>query len=456
MASGFNGRTRSRKSEGMKVLSARVIDLRVPTSDDMLGSDPFHKAPDYSSAVLHLETDGGLRGVSVVFTVGAGTDWICHGIKDLSELVIGMTVEEFSEAPLKLYRRLIDHHQLRWLHDGVFRMACGAILNAMWDLWAKVEGKPLWKLLVDLDPEFVVGCIDWRNLQDALTPDEALEILRRTDKVQREKEMGDIGPRAYCTAGWLGLSDEEILATVRKLQDEGFDAFKVKVGMDLEKDVSRIKFMREAIGPDCHLMVDANQYWGVGEAKSHIEHYRPYGLKWVEEPIARDDVLGYVELSQTFEDASFQFACGEHAASPVIFKQLLKSGAIGYCQMDAVRVAGVNDVMAIILMAAKFGVPVCPHGGGIALCNMIQHFGMWDQIAVSGQSETQLVEYIDFLHDVVEDPVRMKGGHYVTPRAPGWGLEFHEQFLLDHTYPTGEAWRGRPKSRSGIHFEWES
>lgn len=438
----------------MKITSANIIDLRVPTSDEMLGSDPFHKAPDYSSAVLHLETDGGLRGVSVVFTVGAGTNWIGFGIQDLAQLVIGSTLEEFTRDPLKLYRRLIDHHQLRWLHDGVFRMACGAILNAMWDLWAKSENKPLWKLLVDLEPEFVVGCIDWRNLKDALTPDEALEILRTPDKKQRELEMSELGPKAYCTAGWLGLSDEAILKTVRKLQRTGFDAFKVKVGQDLKGDVARIKFMREAIGPDEALMVDANQFWGIDEAKSHVEHYLPYGLKWVEEPIARDDVLGYLELSKTFKDASFDFACGEHAASPVIFKQLLKSGAIGYCQIDAARVAGVNDVMAIILMAAKYEVPVCPHGGGIALCNMIQQFGMWDQIAVSGHSETQLVEYIDFLQEAVKEPVRMKDGHYLTPRALGWGLEFQEEFLADHTYPTGKMWRGRPKNRSGVHFEW--
>ena len=243
----------------MKITSAKVIDLRVPTSDDMLGSDPFHKAPDYASAVLHLETDGGLRGVSVVFTVGAGTDWIGYGIEDLAGLVIGSTLEEFTEDPLKLYRRLIDHHQLRWLHDGVFRMACGAVLNAMWDLWAKSEGKPLWKLLVDLEPEFVVGCIDWRNLKDALTPEEALDILRKANKEEREQEMSEIGPKAYCTAGWLGLSDQTILDTVRKLQETGFDSFKVKVGMDLNDDVARIKFMREAIGPDQSLMVDANQ-----------------------------------------------------------------------------------------------------------------------------------------------------------------------------------------------------
>ena len=439
----------------MKITSAEVIDLRVPTSDEMLGSDPFHKAPDYASAVLHLETDGGLRGVSVVFTVGAGTDWICYGIRDLAKLVVGMSLEEFTAAPIELYRRLIDHHQLRWLHDGVFRMACGAILNAMWDLWAKSEGKPLWKLLVDLEPEFVVDCVDWRHLGDALSPDEALEILRRAgeNKARREQEMGEIGPKAYCTAGWLGLSDEAILATVQKLQETGFDAFKLKVGQNAEDDVARIKFLREAIGPDQSLMVDANQYWGVGEAKEHVAKYLPYGLKWVEEPTARDDVLGYVELAKTFEGASFKFACGEHAASPVIFKQLLMSGAIGFCQIDAVRVAGVNDVMAIILMAAKFGVPVCPHGGGIALCNMIQHYGMWDQVAVSGHSDTQLVEYIDFLQEAVEHPVRTRDGHYLTPTAPGWGLEFHPEFLADHTFPDGKVWSDRPQERCGIYFE---
>jgi L-fuconate dehydratase len=439
----------------MKITSTEVIDLRVPTSDDMLGSDPFHKAPDYSSAVLHLETDGGLRGVAVVFTVGAGTDWICHGIRDLAQLVVGTSLEDFSAAPLKLYRRLIDHHQLRWLHDGVFRMACGAIINAMWDLWAKSENKPLWKLLVDLEPEFVVACIDWRHLQDALSPDEALAILKtaKAHKVTREQEMSVLGPKAYCTAGWLGLSDEAILETVRKLQETGFDAFKLKVGQDLERDVARLQFLRDALGPDQSLMVDANQYWGVDEAKEHIGHYLPFGLKWIEEPIARDDVLGYRELSETFKGASFKFACGEQAASPVIFKQLLKSGGIGYCQIDAVRVAGVNDVMAIILMAAKFGVPVCPHGGGIALCNMIQHYGMWDQISVSGHSDTQLVEYIDFLQDSVEHPVQTKSGHYVTPVAPGWGLEFNADFLADHTFPSGKIWRERPENRRGVHFE---
>ena len=441
----------------IKITDAKVIDLRVPTSDQMLGSDPFHKKPDYSSAVLHLETDAGLRGVSVVFTVGAGTDWICHGIQDLCQLIIGTDLNEFSAAPIKLYKRLIDHHQLRWLHDGVFRMAAGAIINAMFDLWAKSEEKPLWKLLVDLEPEFVADCIDYRNISDALTRDEAVEILkkRRSAVADREKEMATLGPKAYCTAGWLGLSDEQILGTIRKLQEQGFDSFKLKVGSDGDADVRRIKFMRDAIGSDCNLMVDANQYWGVNEAKQHVERYRPFGLKWVEEPIARDDVMGYLELSNTFADADFDFACGEQAASPVIFKQLLKSGAIKYCQIDAVRVAGVNDVMAIILMAAKYEVPVCPHGGGIALCNMIQHYGMWDQIAVSGHSNTQLVEYIDFLQEAVEHPVEVRDGCYATPTAAGWGLEFLPDFISKHTFPNGEVWASRPAESKGAAFECE-
>lgn len=442
-------------SQSPRIRSAEVIDLRVPTSDQLLGSDPFHKKPDYSSAILHLETDSGLRGVSVVFTVGAGTDWICHGISDLCQLIVGTTLDEFAEGPNRLYRRLIDHHQLRWLHDGVFRMASGAVINAMFDLWAKSQKKPLWKLLVDLEPEFVADCIDWRNISDALTREEAIEILqeRRPSIGQREAEMVAIGPKAYCTAGWLGLSDDQILATIRKLQDQGFDSFKLKVGRDSQRDVQRIRFMRDAIGPNCNLMVDANQYWGVDDAKRHIDQYRPFALKWIEEPIARDDVLGYAELAETFADADFGFACGEHAASPVILKQLLKSGAIQFCQIDAVRVAGVNDVMAIILMAAKYRVPICPHGGGIALCNMIGHYGLWDQIAVSGHSDTQLVEYIDFLQEAVEHPVQVRDGCYVTPTEPGWGLEFLPDFIKRYRFPDGDVWKTRDADRKGVAFE---
>ena len=439
----------------MKITSAEVIDLRVPTSDQLLGSDPFHKEPDYSSAILHLNTDSDLRGVSVAFTIGAGTDWLCYGIEDLCQLVVGSDLDDFIASPFTLYRRLIDHHQMRWLHDGVFRMSAGAVVNAMWDLWAKSEDKPLWKLLVDLEPEFVADCIDWRNIRDALTRDEAVDILQRARPAveQRASEMAEDGPKAYCTAGWLGLTDEQILGTIRKLEEQGFDSFKLKVGRDLDHDVERLRFMREAIGPDSNLMVDANSYWGLDEAKQHLEYYRPFGLKWIEEPIARDDVMGYLELAQTFDDASFGFACGEQAASPVIFKQLLKSGALQFCQIDATRLCGVNDVMAVILMAAKFNVPVCPHGGGIALCNMIQHYGLWDQIAVAGNSDTQLVEYIDFLQEAVETPVQTRNGRYVTPKAPGWGLEFIADFVDEHRFPDGPIWKDRDPNKKGARFE---
>lgn len=440
----------------VKITGFSVTDLRVPTSDKLLGSDPFHKEPDYSSAVLHLETSSGHRGVAVVFTIGAGTDWVCYGVKDLCQLVVGSSLSDFTASPITLYKRLIDHHQARWLHDGVFRMCCGAVLNAMWDLWAKVENKPMWKLLVDLEPEFIVEkCIDWRNILDVLSKEEALAILKSAGakKAAREAEVSAKGVKAYCTAGWLGLSNEQILETINKLTANGFDAFKLKVGQNLESDVARIKFMRDAIGPNLDLMVDANQYWGVNEAKAHMKHYLPFGLKWVEEPIARDDVLGYKELAEDFKNASFKMACGEQAASPVIFKQLLKSNAIGYCQIDSCRVAGVSDVMAIILMAAKCNIPVCPHGGGIALCNLIQHYSIWDQIAVSGHSDTQLCEYIDFLSEAQLHPVKTKDGRYMIPSASGWGLEFNAQFLIDHTFPTGIVWRDRPKNKCGVFYE---
>ena len=439
----------------MEVISADVTDLRVPTSDNMLGSDPFHKQPDYSAAVLQLNTDGGECGLSIVFTVGAGTDWICHGIRDLCALVVPQTMEQFLESPAQFYRRLIDHHQLRWLHDGVFRMAVGAVVNAMWDLWAKKEGKPLWKLLVDLEPKQIVDCIDWRYLKDCLSPEEAVELLtsRREHVAQREAELRTAGVKAYCTAGWLGLTDEEILQSVRSLQERGFDAFKIKVGRDLQDDLKRLDFMRGIIGENDSLMVDANQFWGVNEAIDHLQHYGPYHLKWIEEPIARDDVMGYQRLSQYFADANFGFACGEHAASPVIWKQLIQSRAIEFCQIDASRLAGVNDLLAVITMAAKHEIPVCPHGGGIGLCNMIQHLSIWDQIAVSGHSENQLVEYIDFLQDVMLHPVETQGGSYVLPSAAGWGLEFEPGFLEQHRFPDGQVWRDRPWDRKGVHFE---
>ena len=280
-----------------KIQKVNVVDLRVPTSDTLLGSDPFHKKPNYSAVLTTIETDTGHQGISVAFTAGAGNDWIAYGVKDLAQLVVGMDVNTFVDDPGAFHRLLVDHHQLRWLADGVNRMAIGSIVNAMWDVWAKLVDKPLWKLIVDLPPEKIVQCIDWRYLRDALTPDEAVEILNThwDSRGAREQKLRQQGPKAYSTAGWLGLTDEQIIETVNQVKAAGLDCFKMKVGQDLDFDKKRLAFIREAIGQEARLMLDANQIWGVDEAIAYMEELAVFKPTWIEEPTARDDVLGFVE-----------------------------------------------------------------------------------------------------------------------------------------------------------------
>ncbi len=434
-----------------RIENVNVIDLRVPTSDTLLGSDPFHKKPNYSAVFTTIETNTEHQGISVAFTAGAGNDWIAYGVKDLTKLIINMDVNTFIDDPGAFFRLLIDHHQLRWLADGVSRMAIGCIVNAMWDLWAKLVGKPLWKLLVDLPPEKIVQCIDWRYLRDALTPDEAIEILSVNwdTRETRENALCQKGPKAYSTAGWLGLTDEQIIETVNQVKASGLDCFKMKVGQDLDFDKRRLTFIREAIGDDAQLMLDANQVWGVDEAITYMEALTEFRPTWIEEPTARDDVLGFVKIARALEKYEIGVAAGEQVPSPVIFKQLITNGAIQFCQIDATRLGGVNDVLAVILLAAKYSVPVCPHGGGIGLCNMIQHYGMWDQICVAAHSDTQIVEYLNFLQDgVFIEPIEISDGAYVAPTVPGWGLEMYPDFVDEHIYPTGSVWQGREKSGS--------
>ena len=437
-----------------KIKNVNVIDLRVPTSDTLLGSDPFHKKPNYSAVLTTIETSTVHTGISVAFTAGAGNDWIAYGVKDLAQLVTEMEIDTFVNDPGEFHRLLIDHHQLRWLADGVNRMAIGSIVNAMWDLWAKLVEKPLWKLLVDLPPEKIVQSIDWRYLRDALTPDEAQEILSEhwDNRESREDALCQKGPKAYSTAGWLGLTDEQIIETVNQVKAAGLDCFKMKVGQDLDFDKKRLAFIREAIGNDALLMLDANQVWGVDEAIAHMEALVEFKPTWIEEPTARDDVLGFVKIARALEKYGIGVAAGEQVPSPVIFKQLITSDAIQFCQIDATRLGGVNDVLAVILMAAKYKVPVCPHGGGIGLCNMIQHYAMWDQICVAAHSDTQVVEYLNFLQDdVFIEPIKIRNGAYVAPTVPGWGLEMSPDFVEKHTYPTGSVWQGREES-GGITF----
>lgn len=431
------------------IINVNVVDLRVPTSDTLLGSDPFHKKPNYSAVLTTIETNTGHNGISVAFTAGAGNDWIVYGVKDLAKLVSGMNVSSFVNDPGAFFKLLIDHHQLRWLADGVTRMAIGSIVNAMWDLWAKLVDKPLWKLLVDLPSEKIVQSIDWRYLQDALSPNEALEILNRKyeSRESREKAITDFGLKAYSTAGWLGLTDEQIIETVNEVKASGLDCFKMKVGQDVNFDKKRLAFIRSVIGDESKLMLDANQIWGVDEAIAHMIELVDFNPTWIEEPTARDDVLGFVKISKSLENYGIGVAVGEQVPSPVIFKQLITSGGIQFCQIDATRLGGVNDVLAVILMAAKYEIPVCPHGGGIGLCNMIQHYAVWDQICVAGHSDTQVVEYLNFLQDdVFIQPIQISNGAYVVPSIPGWGLEMHPKFVEDYTYPTGSIWKDRVES----------
>ena len=436
------------------ITDVTVQDIRVPTSDELLGSDPFHKKPDYSAVLTTITSSSGKRGISVVFTCGAGNDWVAYAIDQLVPLVKNTTLDSFIEDPVELYQTILNHHQLRWLGDGVFRMAMGGMINAMWDLWAKEVKKPMWKLLVDLPPETVVGCIDWRHLEDALSRQEALAILEKSQskKSAFEERLKETGVKAYSTAGWLGLTDRKILEKINELKANGFDAFKLKVGQDIKFDKARIQFIRDAIGPDVKLMLDANQFWGVDEAITYMKELADFEITWIEEPTARDDVMGFKKISEALNPLGLKLAAGEQIQSPVIFKQMISSGAIQFAQIDACRMGGVNDVMAVILLASKYDVPVCPHGGGIGLCNMIRHFAIWDQICVAGHSGNQLVEYIDFLQEgVFKNPVEISNGAYGLPSNPGWGLEMEPDFVKNHIYPEGSVWCGRQEP-SGVTF----
>ena len=432
-----------------------IDDIRVPTSDSLLGSDSFHRKPDYSAAVVRISTNTGPNGCSVVFGIGAGTDWLVYGLEDLGSLLVGLDIRDFMSDPGKVHRRLMEHHQLRWLGDGVYRMVVGGLVNALWDIWAKLEGKPLWALLIDLPTEIILSSIDWRYLRDVMSPEDAQLILQRgrLGAGERQAAMIQKGPIAYSTSGWLGLSDAEVLKNITKLRKQGFRHFKAKIGSNLADDRHRLAMLRDIIGTDGLLMTDANQIWGVDEAinwMTALAEFRPF---WIEEPTARDDVLGFVRISKAMGQLGIGVAAGEQIPSPVIFKQMLASGALTHCQIDATRLAGVNDVMAVILMAAHFNIPVCPHGGGIGLCNMIRHYAIWDQIAVSATREGRIVEYIDFLQeDVFNTPVLVQDGSYVAPESPGWGLEIKSDFLEQYRFPDGEAWRNR-KGPIGSAFE---
>jgi L-fuconate dehydratase len=419
-----------------------LVDLRFPTSADLSGSDAMNPDPDYSAAYVIVHTSDGQAGHGFAFTIGRGTEVQVAAIRALEHHLAGVAVQDVLADLGGFWRQLVGDSQLRWLgpEKGIMHMAIGAVVNAVWDLYATREGKPLWKLLADLAPHEIVNLIDFRYLRDALTPDEALAILSaaRTGAAEREQRLLAEGYPAYTTsAGWLGYSDEKVVRLAKQAVAEGYDHLKLKVGIDLDADVRRCQMVRHAVGDQIKLSVDANQRWGVEEAITAVARLAEFGLWWVEEPTSPDDILGHHRISQAV--APVRVATGEHAANSVIFKQLLASGAISICQIDACRVAGVNENLAILLLAAKYGVPVCPHAGGLGLCEIVQHLSMFDYIAVSGSLDDRFIEYVDHLHEHFIDPVRIEGARYLAPLTPGSGARIKPTSILEYRYPVQSA-----------------
>lgn len=423
-----------------------VRDIRFPTSKSLDGSDAMNADPNYSAAYVVLKTDSsdGLEGHGLTFTIGRGNELCVAAMTALKPLVVGLPVDADADMG-GFWRRLTSDSQLRWVgpEKGVIHLATAAVVNALWDLYAKVQRKPLWKLLVDMTPEQIVACVPFNYITDALTPEEALDILRcnESSKWEREIQMRKQGYPAYTTsAGWIGYSDEKIRTLVRQGLEDGWTHFKMKVGRSVAEDVRRAGIIRDEIGWDCKLMMDANQVWDVTEAIAHVKELAKFQPYWIEEPTSPDDVLGHSMIAR--EIAPIGVATGEHCQNRVVFKQLMQSGAISFCQIDSCRLGGVNEVLAVLLMAAKFRIPVCPHAGGVGLCEYVQHLSIFDYIAVSASLDNRVVEYVDHLHEHFLDPVRMNGARYMPPSRPGFSIEMKSDSLDRYEYPNGEAWRG--------------
>jgi L-fuconate dehydratase len=430
-----------------------AYDLRFPTSRELDGSDAMNPDPDYSAAyvVLRTDADDGHEGHGFAFTIGRGNDVQVAAIRALAPYVTGRPVGALLDDLGGFWRELVHDSQLRWLgpEKGVMHMAISAVVNALWDLKAKRAGLPLWKLLARMSPEETVDLVDFRYLTDELTPDEALAILRSAQdgREARERDLLANGYPAYTTSpGWLGYDDDKLRRLCREAVAQGFTQIKLKVGADLPTDVRRLKIAREECGPGIRIAIDANQRWDVPAAIDWVRELAPYDPWWVEEPTSPDDIVGHATIARAI--APIPVATGEHVQNRIVFKQLLQLGAISYLQLDAARVAGVNENIAILLLATKFGVPVCPHAGGVGLCELVQHLSMFDYVAVSGSLENRVIEYVDHLHEHFTDPVVIRDGRYVAPTAPGFSATMRPEARVAYAFPDGPAWRGPAHGRA--------
>jgi L-fuconate dehydratase len=420
-----------------------VRDIRFPTSNSLDGSDAMNVNPNYSAAYVVLKTDTEQEGHGLTFTIGRGNELCVAAVEALKPLAVGLTIDNGVDMGA-VWKHLTSDSHLRWVgpEKGVIHLATAAVVNALWDLYARMEGKPLWKVLADMTPEQIVSCVPFSYISDALTPEEALAILKRHEPTKRQRidKMLALGYPAYTTsAGWLGYSDEKVRVLVRQGIERGWTHFKMKVGRNLKDDLRRARLIRDEIGWDRKLMMDANQVWEVSEAIRYMKElaqFRPY---WIEEPTSPDDVLGHARIARAIEPIGV--ATGEHCQNRVMFKQLMQAGAISFCQIDSCRLGGVNEVLAVLLMAAKFGVPVCPHAGGVGLCEYVQHLSIFDYIAVSACLDRRIVEYVDHLHEHFVTPVVMNGDRYMPPMEPGYSIEMKAESLARYEYPNGEAWK---------------
>ncbi|MCS7478837.1 enolase C-terminal domain-like protein [Umezawaea endophytica] len=425
------------------IVGLDVLDIRFPTSRELDGSDAMNPDPDYSAAYVVLRTDEGPDGYGLAFTIGRGNDVQAAAIRALAPHVVGKPVPEDAAALGALSAELVGDSQLRWLgpEKGVVHMAVGAVVNAAWDLASRRAGQPLWRFLSAMTPEEVVGLVDFRYLSDALTPAEALELLRAGQEGRDERIalLERDGYPAYTTSpGWLGYSDDKLSGLARQAVADGFTMIKLKVGGDLDDDVRRMKLAREVVGADVRIAVDANQRWDVGTAVDWMRELAPYGPYWIEEPTSPDDVLGHQAIARAV--APIKVATGEHVQNRVVFKQLLQAGALDVLQLDACRVAGVNENVAILLLAKKFGVPVCPHAGGVGLCELVRHLSMFDFAVVSGTMDDRVIEWVDHLHDHFLDPAVVRDGRYLAPTRPGFSARLKDETLADFRYPDGPVW----------------
>lgn len=417
----------------MQITHITTRDIRFPTSRNLDGSDAMHPDPDYSAAYVTLHTDQeGMQGNGLTFTIGRGNELCVAAIRSLAPLLVGKSLESITSDLAGFWRGLTSDGQLRWVgpEKGVIHMATGALVNAVWDLYAKSENKPVWRLLCDMSPEQLVACIDFRYITDAITRSEAIDLLAANESTRADRiaAMEDKGYPSYTTsAGWLGYPDDKLRALCRDLMSRGWSHFKIKVGRDLADDVRRCRIIREEIGWDRRLMMDANQVWDVGDAIEHMRVLAEFKPWFIEEPTSPDDVLGHVEIARAI--APIKVATGEVCHNRVMFKQFMRSGGLQICQADSCRVGGVNEVLAVLLMAHKFGVPVCFHAGGVGLCEYVQHLAIFDYVCVSASLEERIAEYADHLHEHFTDPLVMRNGRYMPPTAPGYSATMRAESL---------------------------